>query len=58
MQTMQKWMTDLISRVENECGISVTTEIKNMLWDGRTKAYIVNALRKTCLLYTSPSPRD
>lgn len=53
MQTMQKWMTDLISRVENECGISVTTEIKNMLWDGRTKAYIVNALRKTVMVHCS-----
>jgi len=53
MQTMQKWMTDLISRVECECGISVTTEIKNMLWDGRTKAYIVNALRKTVMVHCS-----
>ena len=50
---MQKWMTDLISRVEDECGISVTTEIKNMLWDGRTKAYIVNALRKTVMVHCS-----
>jgi len=50
---MQKWMTDLISRVESECGISVTTEIKNMLWDGRTKAYIVNALRKTVMVHCS-----
>ena len=51
MQTMQKWMTDIISRLEDDCGISVTTEIKNMLWDGRTKAYIVNALRKSVMLY-------
>lgn len=50
---MQKWMTDLISRVESECGISVTTEIRNMLWDGRTKAYIVNALRKTVMVHCS-----
>ncbi len=51
MHKLQKWMTDLISRVECECGISVTTEIKNMLWDGRSKAYVVSALRKTVMLF-------
>ena len=48
---MRDWMTQLISRVECETGISVVAEIKNMLWDGRSKAYVVNALRKSVMLH-------
>ena len=56
---MQSTMHPVVVKFKCQCGKTMTDKIIHFTSDLKHDAYAVKEFkRKTCLLYTSPSPRD